>query len=518
MANKTLFASTRGNLLPAMNALNSEGSGAYEYAPKQKLAQYAATGCLSQTFYAGAQEQLATIQELMREVEPEYVAKCAIYAREAGAMKDMPALLLAALSVTSPQHFKKVFARVIDNGRMLRTFVQILRSGAVGRKSLGSLPKAMVQQWLNSATERKLIDAAVGNEPSLKDIVRMVHPKPADVQREAFYGWLLGKPYALDNLPKTLQDFVLYQWDRTREVPNVPFQMLTALGLKRDEWAQVAMRGGWHMVRMNLNTFARHGVFELPDMAQRVADKLRDREVIKRARAFPYQLMTAYHAAGPNVPHVVKEALQDAMEIAIENVPEFGGRVVVCPDVSGSMSSAVTGARRSATSVVRCIDVAALVTAAILRANREALVLPFENRVRDIELNARDSVTTNARKLASIGGGGTNCSAPLQWLERHRVHADLVILVSDNESWVDKRAGGATETMRRWESLRRANPRAKLVCIDLQPNATTQAAERADVMNVGGFSDEVFEVVARFARGELGAGHWVERVEAITLS
>ena len=55
---------------------------------------------------------------------------------------------------------------------------------------------------------------------------------------------------------------------------------------------------------------------------------------------------------------------------------------------------------------MRCIDVTALVAAAVVRANREALVLPFEQRVRE----------------------------------------------------------------------------------------TTQAAERADVMNVGGFSDEVFEI------------------------
>jgi 60 kDa SS-A/Ro ribonucleoprotein len=225
--------------------------------------------------------------------------------------------------------------------------------------------------------------------------------------------------------------------------------------------------------------------------------------------------MAAYHAAGANVPHGVKEALQDAMEIAIENVPAFSGRVVVCPDVSGSMASPVTGERRGSTSVVRCIDVAALVAAAVLRANRDAVVLPFENRVRDIDLNARDSVMTNAKKLAAIGGGGTNCSAPLQWLEQRRARVDLVILVSDNQSWVDQRASGATETMRRWESLRKANPRAKLVCIDLQPYGTTQAAERADVLNVGGFSDEVFEVVARFAGGDLGADHWIERVEAV---
>ncbi len=517
MANKTLFASTRGRLLPAANTINREGSGAYEYAPKQKLAQYAATGCLSNTFYVGGQEQLSTVLELTREVEPEYMAKCAIYAREAAAMKDMPALLLAALSASSTQHFKQVFPRVIDNGRMLRTFVQILRSGAVGRKSLGSVPKAMVQKWVNGASERKLIDAAVGSEPSLKDIVRMVHPKPVDAKREAFYAWLLGKPYVFEQLPQALQEFELYKWDRSRTLPDVPFQMLTALGLNRDEWAQIAARGGWHMVRMNINTFARHGVFELPGMAEHVAARLRDRESIERARAFPYQLMTAYHAAGPTVPQIVKEALQDAMEIAIGNVPAFGGHVVMCPDVSGSMRSAVTGMRRGATSAVRCVDVAALVTAAIVRANREALVLPFEQCVRKIELNARDSVMTNAQKLAAIGGGGTNCSAPLEWLERHRVPVDLVVLVSDNQSWVDKRAGGATETMRRWESLRVSNPQAKLVCIDLQPYGSTQAAERADVLNVGGFSDEVFETVARFSRDELGAGHWVERVEAIGL-
>ena len=35
------------------------------------------------------------------------------------------------------------------------------------------------------------------------------------------------------------------------------------------------------------------------------------------------------------------------------------------------------------------------------------------------------------------------------------------------------------------------------------------------MLNVGGFSDEVFEVVNAFARGELRAGHWVEQIEEI---
>ena len=516
MVNKALFSSARGALLPAAKAVNWHGVPAYEYEPRHKLAQYAVTGCLSNTYYAGASEQLDTVMELIPQVDPSFVAKCAVYARQRG-MKDVPALLLASLSVTSTDHLKKVFRRVIDNGRMLRNFVQILRSGTVGRKSLGSAPKGLVQRWLNEVSERKLIEASVGSAPCLQDIVRMVHPKPQDHAREAFYGWLLGKPFATERLPATLQGFLRFQSDRSQELPDVPFQMLTALGLSRQEWGQVALRGGWQMLRMNLNTFARHGVFEIPGMTGRVAEKLMNREAITQARVFPYQLLAAFQALDSKVPAAIREALQDAMEIAIENIPSLQGSVAVCPDVSGSMSSPVTGARRGATSVVRCIDVAALVTAAVVRKNRKAIVLPFENNVREIDLNARDSVMTNAAKLASIGGGGTSCSAPLAWLEARSKSPDLVILVSDNQSWEDARKSGPTQMMRTWEMLKGRNREAKLVCIDLQPNGTTQVAERRDILNIGGFSDEVFEVVARFARGELDRGHWVERIEAIEL-
>jgi 60 kDa SS-A/Ro ribonucleoprotein len=65
--------------------------------------------------------------------------------------------------------------------------------------------------------------------------------------------------------------------------------------------------------------------------------------------------------------------------------------------------------------------------------------------------------------------------------------------------------------------MKRRNQGARLVCIDLQAHGTTQAVERPDILNVGGFSDEVFEIVARFTRGELGTGHWMECIEAVEL-
>lgn len=514
MANAQLFQSQKGKLLPPADALNSERAPAYAMSPRHQLAQYAATGCLNATFYASAEAQLATVLELCALVDAKFIAQTAVYCRERGYMKDMPALLAAILAGRGAAELGPVFKRVINNGKMLRNFVQILRSGAVGRKSLGTRPKKLVQGWLNNATEVQLLAAAVGNAPSLADVVKMVHPKPADAWREAMFAWLLGKPHAAESLPARIQALEAYKRDQDNAVPDVPFQLLTALDLPSRAWAQIAADGGWQMVRMNLNTFARHGVYLVPGMVETIAAKLRDADAIAKAAVLPYQLMAAYKAATGEVPLEIRDALQDALEIALCNVPAVEGKIVICPDVSGSMKAPVSGYRGTATSAMRCIDVAALFSAAMLRKNAGAIVLPFEQDVVQCELNHRDTVMTNARKLADIGGGGTNCSAPLVLMNKNKVLADLVVFVSDNESWVDGRPG-ATATMHAWAEFKQRNPAARLVCIDCVPNGTTQAVERDDILNVGGFSDQVFKIIAAFAAGQLGAAHWVGEIESI---
>lgn len=518
MANKTLFKSLVGKLIPAANARNEERAPAYALTPKQALAQYAATGCLGATFYADAEEQLAKVLELCEKVEAEFVAKTAVYARERGLMKDMPALLLAVLAAKDVRLLASVFPRVVDNGKMLRNFVQIVRSGVAGRKSLGSAPKRLVREWLEARDAPAVFRASVGQSPSLADIVRMVHPKPLDAEREALYGYIVGRDHNAEALPAIVRRFESFKAGDRAVVPDVPFQMLTALELGTPEWTAIARRAPWQMTRMNLNTFARHGVFDQPGLAELIARRLADPEQVRKARVFPYQLMVAYATTDERVPAFVRDALQDAMEIAIANVPCVEGKVYVCPDVSGSMQSPLTGRRKGATTAVRCVDVAALVAAAVVRRNPRAEVLPFEHDVvKGLKLNPRDSVMTNAQKLAAVGGGGTNCSAPLRLLNERKAEGDLVIYVSDNESWVDARRGRGTATMQEWAAFKRRNPRARLVCVDIQPYSTVQAAEASDVLNVGGFSDHVFEVIAEFAAGRLNADHWVGVIEQIAL-
>ena len=138
-------------------------------------------------------------------------------------------------------------------------------------------------------------------------------------------------------------------------------------------------------------------------------------------------------------------------------------------------------------------------------------------------LNPLDSVMTNAELLAGLPSGGTACSAPLRNLNERREKGDLVVYVSDNMSWADfglvKTGYGTRGTVmaEEWMRFRARNPAAKLVLIDIQPYGTTQVAERPDVLNVGGFSDAVFNIVSLFAKGELGANHWVGEIERVTL-
>ena len=518
MANTTLFQSMKTRSTAA-NTRNEAGGIAYTLTPKQQLAQLAATGCLNSTYYADAQDQLEQVLELAENLDAEFIAKTAVYARQKGFMKDMPALLLAVLAQKDVNMLARVFDQVADNGKMLRNFAQIIRSGAVGRKSFGNRPKKLMQTWLLTATEKQLLNAAIGNAPSLADVVKMVHPKPREAWRAAWFAWLIGKPYDREALPPITRAFEDYKQSREGALPNVPFQMLTALDLNSGDWAEIARNGSWQQVRQNLNTFLRHEVFAKSKNIKMVAEKLRDETAIARARVLPYQLLTAYQATSNQMPFEIREALQDAMETAVQNVPAIRGKVVVCPDVSGSMHSPATGYRGSATSRTRCIDIAALVSAAMLRTNPKARVIPFERITVNVQLNPRDSIMTNAGKLANIGGGGTACSAPLALLNREKADVDLVVIVSDNESWADLgQWGGKTSLMKEWDILKQRCPEAKLVCLDIQPYTTAQAQNRRDILNIGGFSDQVFTLIGSFAEQGMGADFWVEEIEKTDLA
>lgn len=545
MASKTLFSSNQ-SVFPRTNAINDAGGRAYRFEPKHALAQLAATGCFNGTYYASGEEQLDALRTLVAQVQDNaFLAKLAVYARERAFMKDMPAALLAALASRETVLFHQAFDRVVDNGRVLRTLFQMIRSGQFGKKALSSSVQRAFQRWLNEASTGKLLSASIGHDPSLRDVLRLARPTPKDNARRALFGWLTGKdvekwaPATEADLPAEVVALTEYRKadtvDRQTQILadlSVRWDLLTDAAKSPHVWKAIARQMGPQALRMNLNTLLRHEVFRDAGMVDYVAERIADAEEIRRSRQFPYQFLAAYLNVDAALPKAIKSALHQAAEIACGNVPELPGPVVIGLDVSGSMQMPVTGARgKGATSKMRCVDVAALFAAGILRRNPDSLIIPFDTKAFDVRLSPTSSILDLAERLAKYGGGGTDCSAPLALVNRRYAGRRFAgaVLISDNESWVHKgRAygyaqNGSTPVITEWQQFVKNQlklgghdiPQPKLVCIDLQPNQTTQAPEREDILNVGGFSDAVFQVVSSYLSGD--AGRFVAEVEATVL-
>ena len=547
MANKSLFSSIT-SVLPRAMTVNEAGGPAYKFPAKHALAQLAATGTFGNVFYATASDQLDQLRKLIDEVDDnEFLAKLAVYSRERAYMKDMPAALLVTLSTRDTALMHKVFDRVADNGRVLRTVFQMTRSGQFGRKGLSSSLQRAFQRWLNEASVGKLLSASIGNDPSLRDVLRMARPTPKDDARRALFGWLTDKevdkwaPATEADLPAEVQSLKAFRAAETEEAQaliagdlQVRWDLLADSAKGPIVWKAIAHQMGPQALRMNLNTLLRHDVFKngnRPDdaMIDYVAGRIADPEAIRRSRQFPYQFLAAYLNAADEVPHKIKSALHDAAEIACGNIPQLPAPVIIGLDTSGSMGCSVTGWQgRGRASKMRCVDVAALFAAAILRRNPDSVVIPFDTQAYTAKIDPSDSILSLSARLSKYGGGGTDVSLPLVGANKRYAKRTFagIVLVSDNESWINSGRvygygrGGSTGVMTEWEKFKKtqrghgiADP--KLVCIDIAPYGNTQAPDRQDILNIGGFSDAVFNVVSNFLESD--TNRFVREVEAVEL-
>lgn len=588
---KHLFRSQTGQYVPPADTTNRAGGKAYAKSAEESLASYAATCMMGNTYYANAEEQLDSVLKLAAQCDAEFVAKCAVYSRKEGWLKDMPAILLASLC--SPQRVDRpaanralrgAFPKVIDNAKMLQNFLMALTSGRFGRKSWGTVPMNLARGWIQSRSQTQLFNDAIGlgsDGLSMSNIIKMLHPKSRDEGVNAMYGYLTGdaertyypkksdgscdfdalkrirartvaqgrdyvmcgdegigvKRYSVSQLHPMIQAYEAFKAAKLAKEPVDPtildkyrydFRALDALQLTDAEWVQVARKAHWMMTRMNLNTFTRHNVWKTEGMEELIAKRLADPEEVLASRNYPYQIFNAWKNITADVPARVADALQTAMELATQNVPEIPGNIIICPDVSGSMSANLP-TKGKGMSKMRYVDVAAIFAAVIMRKNPRAIMLPFDTRLHIERLNPRDSITTLAEKVAAYGGGGTSMSLPLIYLNGSNEHRkkigniSAVIYISDSESWADPNVMGwgnttGTTLAHQWALLKRDSPDAKLVTIDITANEHKQAPSGADRLNIGGFNDRVFDVVKTFLEAKTASpSHWVDTINKLDL-
>lgn len=525
---------------PAAQAdhVNRAGAPSFRRSLKEQVLAVLTTGTLGNTFYATrdelAEEAVEVLTE-MRNVDSAFLARALVYAREEGLMKTLPILGLVILSAgggRTKEHFEAAFPRVIKTPDDLRSFVEICSSGTIrGRKGLGGMTVAPVREWLCGMSEYHATKygSAASSSVTLRDIIRMSHPRPATPECAERFGWLvrgrekLGSDTALNPQIRALE--ALKQASTESEAialireGRLPYEVVVP-SLKATTpaiWAELLRQAPYMNHLRSLVTFTRHGVFADEAHVRYAVEKLTAPRAVERSKVLPFRFFDAWtqYVAIEAADARIADALREALELSFANMPSFGSRTVaVAPDVSGSMDDAI-----SDKGTTRFVDIAGIMSGALLkRVEERALLLPFDTRVHPAnDYSARDDVMVTAGKIASYGGGGTAVGTPIEHLLRRKTKVDVFIGITDNVDWAYGSGYSCSGSfLDLWRQYRKeVNPDAQAFLVTIAPyrDAVAPAGERG-VHFTYGWSDKVL----RYISMKLEAGEsQVERVERMDL-
>lgn len=497
MQSKTIFQ----NKKPVKNLTkNSSGGNAFSKSSEQTLAQLVVSSFVGGTFYTSAEQHLELIKKLASEVSAEFLAACAIYSRDKGYMKDMPVVLLTLLRERDSKLYRETFSKVVDNSRILRGLVSTIRSGKLGSKNLNNGTRKLIQKWFDSKHPVSLWNDSIGNNPSLKDIINLSHVSPGtDPARQAVMT-LICKGEKSENLPEVIKSYYAWAKDKSGELPKVPFQRLTNEKLSVDQWKTIGRNMTWNQLRLNLNTLERNGCFNDEQYTKEIASRLDSKDEVKKSKLQPFELLTSVNNVSNNL---LKRSLQNCLDYSVDNVPDLPYNTYIAVDVSGSMGTAVNS--NNVNRGLSCAQVAGLMSLSLLSKNPNVKYLTFDTAVKDYtqKLNSKDSLSTNLTKI-NFNGGGTDCSAPMKHIHSADQPVDLIIMLSDNESWADyiHKAHNTTGTKAIWNKIKSKNPNAKFVMIDLAGSNTTQLSDDKNVLNISGFNSNIFDLITNWLKGD----------------
>lgn len=470
---------------------NRAGGQAYVQTPQMQLVSILLTSFVQDQFYRSAKVSLDELSNLLPQVDPQFAAKAAVFARNEFGMRSITHALAAELAVQASGNGwgKGFYDRIVRRpDDMLE--IAAFYFGKGGK----NLPNAMKKGFASAFGRFDAYQLAKyrGEQKSVKlvDLVNLVRPVPTERNAEALRQLIAGELKALATWEAKLS--------RAGQVAETESAKAE---LKAEAWAELIRSNklGYLALLRNVRNIAE----QAPDLVGEAAAQLTDRHRIRQSLVLPFQYLSAIDAI-QDTQVVQKRALLDALnkalEMALDNVPRFEGRTLVVLDDSGSM----TGARTKYANRTP-MQIGSLFAAALYKAN-DADLMRFSEDASYVRENPADSMAGIAERLVkNARSAGTNFHAIFQTAKGKY---DRIVILSDMQGWMQ--GGAPTAPFAEYRRKYDVNP--FVYSFDLTGYGSLQFPEQ-QVFALAGFSDKVFDIMKLLETDRMALVHKIEKVE-----
>jgi hypothetical protein len=474
---------------------NYEGGVAFKVEPITELYLRVATCLVNEPkFYGDSNADLERIIELVDIVgkkDPEFVLQLASYARNVLHLRSIPIVLLAESSANdNTRPFVREYTpQIIQRADEPAELISYIKSkiGNIGDQDQNTMLPNSIRKGLNLAL-RKFTTyhfakyAGKNNDVSMRDVFRLVHPRPFTKQQQDLYKAIANEKLAPAETWETY---------------------ISQHGSDRRTWEYIMPKMPIMAILRNLRNFIDNDC-DLDPAIQ----KLLDEKTILNSKQFPFRFYTAYKAIENKYNRKVGRllsALDTAMDIAVKNVPRLDGITAIFVDNSGSMDHNL-----SEKSEVTYREVGGMLGAIASTMSPDNYFMVFGSNIAPVNFSGRDSILTRAEKsIRTDVGGSTNAYLCFQWLIMNKVPVDRILLFSDMQcydsqpSWDYYNSRPNSDSIaKQWNQYKKTvNQNAKLYSFDVSGYGTAQTPQGdPNVLLVGGWTENILKYIPYFER------------------
>jgi hypothetical protein len=424
------FNKPKQTVAEATRTTNYEGGEAFEPAdPRLALYKRTINQLLEDSYYESDKDHLVAVVQRFdaaADEDPEFVLQLAAYARQELYLRDIPQVLLVLAANDdrfkddSPESLIREWAPAIIQ-RMDETATAL----AIHDQLFGGTAPWPLRRGIEDALVAMADAYTLGKyelsrrEVTLHDVFNRVHPEPVDdEQAELFERFMHG-------------DLNDYSDIEPLPSPNTWETVISERGNTRDAWETLIEDDEYTLpifasIR-NLRNMLEAGVDE-----DTIVDHL-DLEAVRHAPLYPfryYQAYTALQNADVQAP-AVERWLEDAIDVAVETVPDGLGDTFVAVDFSGSMDMAL-----STNSTLRLKEVGALFGSIL--ADQGAEVGGFGDDFQTVPMHVDTPVLQRQDAVLAIDedvGNSTNGWKALEYLRDRGEPVERVVVFTDMQIW-----------------------------------------------------------------------------------